>query len=97
MMDALIVDLLACRKRRRPGSPYTDRSTSPDHAVPNQASEDPSVDDPRPIPPVQPELEDCCNSGCSPCVFDLYDEALAQYRIELAEWEARQAQRKQPH
>lgn len=97
MMDALIVDLLACRKQRRPGSPYTGRSTSPDHAVPNQASEDPSVDDPRPIPPVQPELEDCCNSGCSPCVFDLYDEALAQYRIELAEWEARQAQRKQPH
>ncbi|AWV02043.1 oxidoreductase [Burkholderia sp. JP2-270] len=56
---------------------------------------DPSADDPRPIPPEQPELEDCCNSGCSPCVFDLYDEALARYRIELAEWEARQAQRKQ--
>ncbi|MPV71689.1 oxidoreductase-like domain-containing protein, partial [Burkholderia sp. BE17] len=50
---------------------------------------------PRPIPPEQPELEDCCNSGCSPCVFDLYDEALARYRVELAEWEARQAQRKQ--
>ncbi|MCU9957046.1 MULTISPECIES: oxidoreductase-like domain-containing protein [Burkholderia] len=56
---------------------------------------DPSADDPRPIPPEQPELEDCCNSGCSPCVFDLYDEALARYRVELAEWEARQAQRKQ--
>nr|WP_217444412.1 oxidoreductase-like domain-containing protein [Burkholderia metallica] len=38
-------------------------------------------------------MEDCCNSGCSPCVFDLYDEALARYRVELAEWEARQAQR----
>ena len=63
-------------------------------AVPNAASPDPSVDDPRPTPPIQPELEDCCNSGCSPCVFDLYDEALARYRVELAEWEARQAQRK---
>ncbi|VWC99327.1 oxidoreductase [Burkholderia contaminans] len=62
-------------------------------AVPNTASPDPSVDDPRPTPPIQPELEDCCNSGCSPCVFDLYDEALARYRVELAEWEARQAQR----
>ncbi|GAU03777.1 oxidoreductase [Burkholderia stabilis] len=67
-------------------------------AVPTPAPidpSDPSADDPRPTPPEQPELEDCCNSGCSPCVFDLYDEALARYRIELAEWEARQAQRKQ--
>ncbi|EKS9888750.1 TPA: oxidoreductase [Burkholderia cepacia] len=66
-------------------------------AVPTPAPtdpSDPSADDPRPIPPEQPELEDCCNSGCSPCVFDLYDEALARYRVELAEWEARQAQRK---
>ncbi|QTD94362.1 oxidoreductase-like domain-containing protein [Burkholderia anthina] len=57
------------------------------------ASESPA-DDPRPAPPVQPELEDCCNSGCSPCVFDLYDEALARYRVELAGWEARHPQRK---
>nr|WP_208101724.1 oxidoreductase-like domain-containing protein [Burkholderia sp. D-99] len=63
-------------------------------AVPTPAPTDPSIDDPRPTPPVQPELEDCCNSGCSPCVFDLYDEALARYRVELAEWEARHAQRK---
>ena len=92
-VDAFIVDGQPCRKRRRPGSPYTGLSALPDHAVPNQASGDPSIDDPRPIPPIQPELEDCCNSGCSPCVFDLYDEALARYRVELAEWEARQAQR----
>ncbi|AFJ89265.1 MULTISPECIES: oxidoreductase-like domain-containing protein [Burkholderia] len=52
---------------------------------------DAPADDPRPISPEQPELEDCCNSGCSPCVFDLYDEALARYRAELAEWEARHA------
>ncbi|CAH2789169.1 MAG: ortholog of Bordetella pertussis (BX470248) BP1188A [uncultured Paraburkholderia sp.] len=47
------------------------------------------AEDPRPEPPVQPELEDCCNSGCSPCVFDLYGEALARYRVALAEWQAR--------
>jgi hypothetical protein len=63
--------------------------------VPTPAPTDPSEDDPRPTPPQQPELEDCCNSGCSPCVFDLYDDALARYRIELAEWEARHA--KHPH
>ncbi|WP_236591830.1 oxidoreductase-like domain-containing protein [Paraburkholderia metrosideri] len=38
-----------------------------------------------------PELEDCCQSGCSPCVFDLYDEALERYKTALAEWQARQA------
>ncbi|MBT2789593.1 hypothetical protein J7I88_02550 [Paraburkholderia strydomiana] len=51
-----------------------------------------TVDDPKPAPPVQPDLEDCCHSGCSPCVFDLYDDALERYRVALAEWEARQAQ-----
>ncbi|VWB83064.1 oxidoreductase [Burkholderia latens] len=60
---------------------------------PASADTDTPLDDPRPTPPEQPELEDCCNSGCSPCVFDLYDEALARYRVELAEWEARHAQR----
>jgi len=43
---------------------------------------------PRPVPPVQPELEDCCRSGCSPCVFDLYEEALERYERELAAWKA---------
>jgi len=59
--------------------------------VTKPASADTPDDDPRPTPPEQPELEDCCNSGCSPCVFDLYDEALARYRVELAEWDARHA------
>lgn len=43
---------------------------------------------PRPVPPVQPDLEDCCRSGCVPCVFDLYEDALARYERELAAWEA---------
>lgn len=41
----------------------------------------------RPVPPVQPDLEDCCRSGCVPCVFDLYEDALARYERELAAWE----------
>ncbi|RFU49891.1 oxidoreductase-like domain-containing protein [Paraburkholderia sp. DHOC27] len=47
-------------------------------------------DDPPPTPPRRPELDDCCHSGCSPCVFDLYDEALARYETALAAWRARQ-------
>jgi hypothetical protein len=42
-----------------------------------------------PVPPVQPELEDCCNSGCNPCIFDLYQEALERYREDLRAWEER--------
>ncbi|MBQ5965575.1 oxidoreductase-like domain-containing protein [Massilia sp. ZL223] len=41
-----------------------------------------------PVPPVQPDLEDCCRSGCVPCVFDLYEDALARYEKELAAYEA---------
>jgi hypothetical protein len=35
-------------------------------------------------PPVEPELEDCCRSGCCPCVFDLYAEAMERYEAWLA-------------
>jgi hypothetical protein len=35
-------------------------------------------------PPVEPELEDCCRSGCSPCVFDLYAQAVERYEAWLA-------------
>jgi len=48
-------------------------------------------DDPAPQRPVQPDIDDCCRSGCTPCVFDLYDAAMERYWIALAAWEARQA------
>ena len=47
--------------------------------------------DPRPVPPEQPDDSECCRSGCDPCIFDLYQQALEEYRIKLKEWEARQA------
>jgi hypothetical protein len=59
-------------------------------ASPSRDPDDP--DDPRPEPPKPPELEDCCNSGCNPCVFDLYEDLAERYRVELAAWEARHAQ-----
>ena len=45
-----------------------------------------SADDPRPLPPREPELGECCGSGCEPCVFDRYDEAHERYRAALAAW-----------
>jgi hypothetical protein len=46
-------------------------------------------DDPMPVEPVQPGLDDCCRSGCTPCVFDLYEDAMDRYRAELKKWKAR--------
>ena len=34
-------------------------------------------------PPERPAPSDCCNSGCSPCVTDLYEEALRRYELGL--------------
>jgi hypothetical protein len=50
-------------------------------------------DDPRPEPPVRPSADDCCRSGCDPCVFDLYNEALERYHAALAAWEKRHGSR----
>ncbi|MBN3727231.1 oxidoreductase-like domain-containing protein [Burkholderia sp. Ac-20379] len=58
-------------------------SNSPQH--PASEASIPAAD-PRPEAPVPPELEDCCQSGCSPCIFDLYDDALANYKAALAQW-----------
>lgn len=45
--------------------------------------------DPRPVAPEPPLPSDCCESGCDPCVYDSYSEALAYYREQLARWRAR--------
>jgi hypothetical protein len=45
--------------------------------------------DPRPLPPIEPALEDCCGSGCPNCIFDVYQMLLENYKLALAGWEAR--------
>ncbi len=40
-----------------------------------------------PVEPVAPSLDDCCRSGCTPCVFDLYEEAMERYRKELEQFQ----------
>lgn len=45
--------------------------------------------DPRPLPPKEPELEDCCGTGCVNCVFDMYQIALENYERALKAWQER--------
>jgi hypothetical protein len=49
----------------------------------------PATADPRPTPPTRPDPSECCDSGCDPCVFDLYEDALDHYETALTAWEAR--------
>jgi hypothetical protein len=53
----------------------------------------PADDDPQPLPPPRPTMEDCCKGGCDPCVFDLYDAALERYEAALQAWQERRAAR----
>ena len=51
--------------------------------------EAPDANDPRPVPPREPALEECCQRDCEPCVFDRYYEALERHREALDRWLAR--------
>ena len=48
--------------------------------------------EPEPQAPQPPQLGDCCRSGCVPCVYDLYDDALERYQRTHAAWLLRQAE-----
>jgi len=37
---------------------------------------------PRPVPP---RPDECCGGGCPRCVYDLYDEAVAEWERLVAE------------
>jgi len=53
------------------------------------ASDSDAPNDPRPEPPREPEAWECCGSGCDPCVYDRYWDALYRYEEELAAWTQR--------
>ncbi len=44
-----------------------------------------------PSPPEKPEAFECCGSGCVPCIFDYYDQALSEWQEKYgdpANWQA---------
>jgi hypothetical protein len=45
----------------------------------------------KPTPPREPEPEECCGKGCTPCVFDVYAEALERYKAELKKFQEEEA------
>ena len=45
--------------------------------------------DPMPQPPSKADYDACCGSGCDPCIFDLYDQAMERYRKALEQWRGR--------
>ncbi|RFA31101.1 hypothetical protein CAI21_00045 [Alkalilimnicola ehrlichii] len=45
-----------------------------------------------PPQPRRPEPDECCGSGCIPCVYDLYEEELAEWGERCAELRARHQQ-----
>ncbi|WP_310387111.1 oxidoreductase-like domain-containing protein [Roseateles sp.] len=45
--------------------------------------------DPMPEPPAAADSGACCGNGCAPCIFDLHDLAMDQYRQDLRAWQAR--------
>ncbi|WP_415822125.1 oxidoreductase-like domain-containing protein [Bordetella tumbae] len=53
------------------------------------AAQDSSADDPEPVPPTPPSPNECCQSGCIPCVYDMYNDEMETYREALRAWRAR--------
>ena len=46
--------------------------------------------DPPPQPPSKPGNDECCHSGCTFCVLEMYQEDLAAYEDALRAWQHRQ-------
>ncbi len=42
-----------------------------------------------PPKPRKPDLDECCGSGCDPCVFDVYHDAVDAWKRACREIEAR--------
>lgn len=52
----------------------------------------PAALDLQPQPPLQPNFGDCCGNGCEPCILDLHDLAMDQYRQAMRAWRERHSE-----
>ena len=42
-----------------------------------------------PVAPIAPEPWECCQSGCDPCIYDRYWQAMERYETALRAWQER--------
>ncbi len=56
-----------------------------------------STHEPIKLPPAprEPELDECCGSGCDPCVFDLYEQRLERWESRCEALRQAAAQRQE--
>jgi hypothetical protein len=66
---------------------FSDSSTLPS----NPSGLDPAP----PVAPREPDVGECCGSGCQNCVFVTYWENLTDYNLEMEAYKAAMAQRGQ--
>jgi len=50
---------------------------------------DTQQDPPLPPKPEPPHPDECCKSGCVPCVHELYEDALDRWEARVAEIQAK--------
>uniref|UniRef100_A0A0G4FR80 Oxidoreductase-like domain-containing protein n=1 Tax=Chromera velia CCMP2878 TaxID=1169474 RepID=A0A0G4FR80_9ALVE len=48
----------------------------------------------KPVEPMAPEKGDCCNSGCYPCVYDIYSDQLDKYNEDMDTWKEQEERRR---
>ncbi|MCP1673673.1 cytochrome-b5 reductase [Natronocella acetinitrilica] len=46
-----------------------------------------------PPPPEKPDPQDCCGSGCIPCILEVYEDELEAWREKVAAIKARRRER----
>ena len=48
-----------------------------------------TTSDVEPVPPIEPQPEDCCGGGCANCVYIRYGLAMERYHEAFCAWRIR--------
>lgn len=69
----------------------TKAQTKPQTEEEEDKDQPPPVSRPPLIEPIYPSPDECCGSGCSPCVYDIYYQRLEEYKIRKMEEESEES------
>ena len=87
----LYTETVISRQNQRPGNRAPYRMMSAISLLSTAMSSTALPHDPMPEPPDRPGDNECCNSGCTWCILDMYQENLAAYQEKLRAWQQHQA------